>query len=81
MLIDVTGIELTPGNCGNDCLGNGEHFDDRGNPIECCCDECDYMLCCLPNFHPARCSICSVSDCPRKNEKKQREKTAESAIY
>ena len=45
-IIDVTGVELTPGN-PDECLGNGEHFDKYGNPIECCCDECDYlMLCC-----------------------------------
>ena len=42
MIIDVTGVVLTPGNGGRDCLGNGEH-----PGIECCCDECDYMLCCL----------------------------------
>ena len=37
MIIDVTGTELTPGNFGRDCLGNGEH-----EGVECCCDECDY---------------------------------------
>ena len=42
-IIDVTGIELTPGN-PTACLGNGE----RG--FECCCDECDYFLCCFPKF-------------------------------
>lgn len=47
MLIDVTGIELTPGNGGKHCLGNGKHYDDNGNLIEICCDECDYYLCCL----------------------------------
>lgn len=47
MIIDVTGIELTPGNNGRNCLGNGQHSDKNGNTIECCCDECDYMLCCL----------------------------------
>lgn len=41
MIIDITGIILTPGNGGNDCLGNGEHTDENGNLIECCCDECD----------------------------------------
>ena len=42
VIIDVTGIILKPGNQGKDCLGNG------ANPaIECCCDECDYMLCCF----------------------------------
>ncbi len=37
MIIDITGIELIPGNHGKDCPGNGEN----GN--ECCCDE-NYTL-------------------------------------
>ncbi len=44
MIIDITGVVLTPGNFGKDCFGNGEHIDEKGNLIECCCDECDYML-------------------------------------
>ena len=36
-IIDITGIELTPGE-PLVCLGNGEHG------FECCCDECDYYL-------------------------------------
>ena len=47
-IIDVTGIELTPGDMSA-CLGNGEHKDNDGNPVECCCDECDYMILCLKN--------------------------------
>ena len=50
MIIDVTGIELTPGNNGEDCKGNGKHLGENGNPIECCCDECDYFLLCFPEF-------------------------------
>ena len=41
--IDVTGIELTPGD-PDVCLGNGEQG------FECCCDECDYFLLCSPEF-------------------------------
>ena len=41
MIIDITGIELIPGNNGNDCPGNGEHYDKKGKRIDCCCDECD----------------------------------------
>ncbi len=40
MIIDVTGVVLTLGNNGRDCDGNWEHD-------ECCCDECDYMMCCV----------------------------------
>ena len=47
-IIDETGVELTPGNM-EECLGNGEHLDDNGDVIECCCDECDYLILCLKN--------------------------------
>ena len=36
-VIDITGVELTPGE-RTICLGNGEQG------FECCCDECDYYL-------------------------------------
>ena len=44
-VIDITGIELTPGE-PEDCLGNGTQG------FECCCDECDYFLLCFPEFDP-----------------------------
>lgn len=50
MFTDITGIVLTPGNEGKDCLGNGEHTDENNNLIECCCDECNYYLDCFPNL-------------------------------
>lgn len=49
-ILDITNITLTPGNNGNNCLGNGEHVDENGNNIECCCDECDYYLQCFPEW-------------------------------
>ena len=42
-IIDITGIELTPGK-PTVYLGNGEQG------FECCCDECDYFLLCFPEF-------------------------------
>ena len=42
-IIDITGVELTPGD-PDVCLGNGEQG------FECCCDECDYFLLCFPKF-------------------------------
>ena len=42
---DITGVELTPGKPAV-CLGNGEQG------LECCCDECDYLLDCFPEFDP-----------------------------
>ena len=44
-VIDVTGVELTPGE-PTVCLGNGEQG------FECCCDECDYFLLCFPELYP-----------------------------
>jgi len=41
--IDVTGTPLTPSKQGRKCLGNGEH-----PGYACCCDACDYYLCCFP---------------------------------
>ena len=41
--IDVSGIELTPGD-PTICLGKGEQG------FECCCDECGYYLLCFPEF-------------------------------
>jgi hypothetical protein len=40
-IVDITGIELTPGKPVV-CLGNGKQG------FECCCDECDYYLLCFP---------------------------------
>lgn len=47
-IYDVTGIEITPGNMSI-CFGNGEHINEESNLIECCCDECDYLILCLEN--------------------------------
>ena len=41
--IDITGVELTPGD-PTVCLGNGEQG------FACCCDECDYFLFCYPEY-------------------------------
>ena len=42
-VIDITGIELTPGE-PTVCLGNGEQG------FECCCDECDYYFALFPGI-------------------------------
>lgn len=60
MIVDVTGTVLTPGNQGNDCLGNGEHTE-----MECCCDECDYMMCCLQIHDDDACLTSEDRNCPR----------------
>lgn len=68
MITDITGIELTPGNNGDDCLGNGEHVDSNGNIIECCCDECNYLMCCVMNDNNILCKTCTNKKCPRQNK-------------
>ena len=47
MIIDISGTVLIPGNKGMDCPGNGLNPD-----VECCCNECDYMLCCFVWDYP-----------------------------
>ncbi len=44
-VIDITGIELTPGK-PEVCLGSGDL------DFDCCCDECDYFLLCFPDYDP-----------------------------
>ncbi len=56
MIIDVTGIILILENMDKDCMGNGEHFDKKGNLLECCCDGCDYFICCT-DMHDIR-NVC-----------------------
>ena len=46
MIDPGTGILLSPGDHGEVYIGNG---DNPGN--ECCCDECDYYLCCFPDWN------------------------------
>lgn len=41
-------IKLTPGR-PDICKGNGETEDERGELIECCCDECNHYLLCFPD--------------------------------
>ena len=65
MIIDVTKIRLTPGNRGEDCMGNGKHFDDKGELLECCCDECDYLMCCV---YECKCAECTDERCDRNKK-------------
>ena len=60
MIVDVTGIILIPGNRGNECPGSWEYAG-----LDCCCDECDYMLCCMESHDPKDCLTCNDKDCPR----------------
>lgn len=59
-------IKLMPGNEGKDCPANGEH-----KWIECQCDECEYLMCCIPEYNPSNCKDCDITDCPRRKAKKR----------
>ena len=59
IIIDAIGIQLIPGNCGNECPGSWEL-----TGLDCCCDECDYMKCCLETHNMADCLTCRDPDCP-----------------
>ncbi len=65
MYKDIMKKELIPGNGGENCPGNGE------NGEECCCDECDYLLCCVAEFSEEMCNDCEDTQCPRAQKHKQ----------
>ena len=65
MIVDITGVELIPGNLGKDCPGNGSNPD-----VECCCDECDYLLCCTEGHTQDVCTHCHDNYCPKVNHNK-----------
>lgn len=69
MIIDITGTELIPGNNGRDCPGNGMHSDKYGNILPCCCDECDYMMCCTETHQAEECMYCEEVACPHISKK------------
>ena len=59
MIIDITGTMLIPGEQGKNCPGNGQI-----SSVECCCDECDYLQCCLPEHPMQECLNCNDPHCP-----------------
>ena len=61
MIIDIMGTILIPGNQGKDCPGNG-----NDPAVECCCDECDYAVCCFSNQDALQhCGLCKDLSCPK----------------
>ena len=64
MIVDISGIEITPGNGGENCRGNGTYSDEQGRLIECCCEECDYASCCASTDFPRICVGCEDMLCP-----------------
>ena len=47
MMYSDTGVPINPGKGGVDCLCDGEHFDEKGELIDCFCGECKYYLNCF----------------------------------
>ncbi len=64
MIIDGTGVEIIPGERGVHCPGNGNKKDSQGKPIECCCEECDYYMCCSESHQKEECESCFDEYCP-----------------
>lgn len=69
MITDNDNLALMPGNNGNDCPRNGNHVQANGQLIECCCDECDFMMCCLEAHTEEICEVCNNYRCPRTVKK------------
>lgn len=65
MIVEENEMKLFPGNEGKDCPGNGTNVDKNGKII-CLCDECDYMMCCFPEYGGEECEICPDNECTRK---------------
>lgn len=57
-------MKLMPGNYGKDCPANGFHADEDGELIECCYDECDYLMCCTEDLNESACKRCKKRECP-----------------
>lgn len=51
MFLNKSEYQLFPGN--------------NGKTIECCCDECSYMMCCTESFSAEECEHCTEQNCPR----------------
>ena len=70
MILDSSGLKLVPRNQGRNCPGNGSALDSCGRLLECCCDECDYMMCCIEEHDMEACVDCSDLLCPHSGTKK-----------
>lgn len=66
MIIDANGIILIPGDCGKNCPGSWEFAG-----LDCCCNECDYMMCCMKTHNSEECITCNDKDCPHSPNYKE----------
>ena len=69
IIVVISGIVLIPGHGGKECMGNGKHKTKNGNVIECCCEECDYLMCCSEDFDSTKCALCTDINCPNSKAK------------
>ena len=67
LIEDPTGTFLIPGDAVH-CPGNGKHVDSNGEPIEICCDGCEGVYRCFPEWLPGG-SACNFE--PTKRMEKQ----------
>jgi len=56
MIMDITGIELTPGDNGEKCKGNGKYIDEEGKEIckKCTDKNCPNALKNITDYHRVR---------------------------
>jgi len=54
-------VQIIPGNNGKNCPANG-----KDPLIECGCDECDYLMCCIGTSSQECTKKCEDKNCPRK---------------
>ena len=64
-------FKYVPGNGGRDCPGDGRHKDAFGNLIECQCDECDFLLCCIDDDFEKDCTDCREYECKHNETPKK----------
>ena len=81
VITDVTGIELTPGHNGDFYKGSGKHIDKNGVLSDCCCDECDYAICCFVMKDYDNCDSCFDADCPHSQINKIENTTTKEGIF
>ena len=64
MRIEIITSRYIPGDGGKLCRYNGRHYSVFGNKIECECDGCEYILCCVEMVGREKCGRCRDVVCP-----------------
>ena len=64
MRIEIITSRYIPGDGGKLCRYNGRHYSVFGNKIECECDGCEDILCCVERVGREKCGRCRDVFCP-----------------